>query len=114
GDELEQMQNMADASYRNIATEAATPRVGSNTLQKFIGNQNLPGVPGKLGGIANSMRDMLVGKYRGQTEQLLRDTLRDPQNKGLQALLDKPATPENVASVRAYMQAAGNKIPEWL
>lgn len=107
GDELNQMGQLSDAAYRNIATEAATPRVGSNTLQKFIGNQNLPGVPGKFGAAANSIRDMLVGKYRGQTEQLLRDTLFDPQNKGLQQMLDQPMTQENMNKLVQLM----NKTP---
>lgn len=114
GDELQQMGALSDAAYRNIATEAATPRVGSNTLQKFMGNQNLPSVPGKMGGVANSIRDMLVGKYRGETEKLLRDTLMDPQDKGLQQLLEKPPSPQNMNALLAYMKrvpALRDKIP---
>lgn len=107
GDELNHMNQLAEASYRNIATEAATPRVGSNTLEKFMGNQNLPGVPGKFGAAANSIRDMLVGRYRGQTEKLLRDTLMDPQNKGLQEMLDQPMTQENMNKLIQLM----NKTP---
>lgn len=107
GDELDQMGQLSDAAYRNIATEAATPRVGSNTLQKFIGNQNIPGLPGKLGSVANSIRDTLVGNYRGKTEQLLRDALFDPQNKGLQQMLDQPMTQENMSKLVQFM----NKTP---
>lgn len=113
-DELNQMDQLADASYRNIATEAATPRVGSNTLQKFIGNQNLPGLPGKVGAAANSIRDMLVGSYRGKTEQLLRDTLFDPQNQNLQQMLDQPMTPANMNKLVSYMKtvpALKDKVP---
>lgn len=114
GDELQNMQQGAEAAYRNIATEAATPRVGSNTLQKFMGNQNLPGMPGKIGAVANTLRDALVGKYRGQTEQMLRDTLMDPQNKGLQQILDQQPTPGNLVRLVKFMQSVKElrgKIP---
>lgn len=111
-DEIQQIKNLADAAHRNIATEAATPRVGSNTLEKFMGNENIPGigtVAGKYSGQANALVNWMTKDYRGKTEKLLRDTLFDPQNSELQQMLSNP-TPENLAAANAFVKSEKGNI----
>jgi hypothetical protein len=98
--EIQNLHDIAQGAYRNIASEAASPRVGSNTIQKYLSNKNLSGpmAAAELGGvhgkIAASIRDMLIGRYRGASEKLLRDALLNVDDPEVQALLKETPSPK--------------------
>jgi hypothetical protein len=93
-DELKQMEAGATSAYRNIASEAASPRIGSNTIQKYLGNRGISGQmaqgdlgSGVVGKAAGGVRNLLLGRYQVATEKLLRDSLLNPKDPDVVAAL---------------------------
>lgn len=109
-DELNKLQATAQSAYRNIASEAASPRVGSNTIQKFLGNKGLSGAmtQGDMGGGlvakgATTLRDMILSKYQGATEKYLRDALLNPNDPAMAKLLQAPPTLQSQVALSQYL-----------
>lgn len=101
--EVSALSDIGEGAYRNTASEAASPRVGSNTVAKYLGNKaiNRAAQIGEMGGVTGKavglVRDSLLGKYHGETERLLRDSLLNVNDPEITTLLSSPSTPANMA-----------------
>lgn len=125
-DEIQNFKNIAQDAYRSTASESANPRVGSNTINKYLGNKGMDESIGKkviskgsqavTGGALGSLfgpvgasigaasavagstvKEALLNRFRGQTEKLLRDTLLNANDPEVQAILNAPPTFQNLS-----------------
>lgn len=102
--EIQRLSDIGEGAYRNIASEAASPRTGSNTLNKYLGENEIKRMMNqtKIGGVAGhvvtSVRDALLGKYQGETQRLLRDAFLNTNEPEITALMSAPPTPQNMAA----------------
>ena len=105
--EIQRLSDIGEGAYRNIASEAASPRTGSNTLNKYLGGNEIKRMMGQknigggiVGHAVTSVRDALLGKYQGETQRLLRDALLNTKEPDIIALMAASPTPQNMAAAQ--------------
>lgn len=113
-DEMNTLDAAAKGAYRNIATEAASPRLGSTTINNLFKNQNvttqmIPSVPGQNAVVAKAAAsgiNKLLGRYSNATELKLRDALLDPSANA--KLFQAPASGPSLIDL---LKTGAGKLP---
>jgi len=100
--QIQTLKNIASLSKRNIAAEQATPRIGSDTIGKGLGNKVLDNYLGN-----SRVVKFLTKPYAGQFETNLRNALLDPDTAKqlMQAAQNMPKTKALPSVYEQWLQA---------